>query len=176
MFNGITVFSFICATKQLISNTVTKIFSESYLLKAPLSPNIAAKQEGIKIDLDNIVLPKKINEVENKYLIIEGAGGLLVPINNQHFVIDIAKKFNCEIVLVINEYLGCINHALLSINYLQQHQYKIHVIVFNGSFNTEVKQSILNFCKGIKTIDIPQIEPLTKESILQNTISYLEFK
>ncbi len=149
--------------KNLISNSSSQIYPESYLLKAPLSPNIAAKIEGIEIDLDKILLPETSNN-----LIIEGAGGLLVPINNTHFVIDIAKKFNCDIVLVISDYLGCINHTLLSLYYLNQQQYNIYAIVFNGNFNTEVKSSILNFCKNIKTIDIPSIELLSKETILHN--------
>ncbi len=148
--------------KQLISNSKTIIYPESYLLKQPLSPNIAAKIDGIEINLKTIQLPSN----ENNSLIIEGAGGLLVPINKTNFVIDIAKKFNSEIVLVISNYLGCINHTLLSINYLKQNNFKIYALVFNGNFNDDVKQSIINYAPLTKVIEIPTLKTLSKKAIL----------
>ena len=147
--------------KSLISNSKTVIHPESYLLKEPSSPNIAAKKEGISISLENIILPSTHN-----HLIIEGAGGLLVPINNKHYVIDIAKKIDCEIILVISNYLGCINHSILSIDYLLKNNYKIKYLVFNGLFDEEVKQSILNYYSRIATIDIPYISEANQISIL----------
>lgn len=146
--------------RNLISNTKTVIHPEAYLLKEPLSPHFAAKLDGVEISLDEIKLPVTQNQ-----LIIEGAGGLLVPINNTHHVIDIAQKFNCEIVLVISNYLGCINHALLSISYLIQHNFKIHALVFNGEFENEVKNAIVNYATGVKVIDISTLTTLTKEEV-----------
>lgn len=147
--------------KSLISNSKTVIHPESYLLKEPSSPNIAAKKEGISISLENIILPSTHN-----HLIIEGAGGLLVPINNKHYVIDIAKKIDCEIILVISNYLGCINHSILSIDYLLKNNYKIKYLIFNGLFDEEVKQSILNYHSTIASIDIPYISEANQISIL----------
>ena len=147
--------------KLLISNSKTVIHPEAYLLKEPSSPNIAAKKEGIIISLENIILPSTHN-----HLIIEGAGGLLVPINNKHYVIDIAKKIDCEIILVISNYLGCINHSILSIDYLLKNNYKIKYLIFNGLFDEEVKQSILNYHSTIASIDIPYISEANQISIL----------
>lgn len=147
--------------KLLISNSKTVIHPEAYLLKEPSSPNIAAKKEGISISLENIILPSTHN-----HLIIEGAGGLLVPINNKHYVIDIAKKIDCEIILVISNYLGCINHSILSIDYLLKNNYKIKYLIFNGLFDEEVKQSILNYHSTIASIDIPYISEANQISIL----------
>jgi dethiobiotin synthetase len=146
--------------RDLISNSKTTIHAESYLLKQPLSPHFAAKIDGIKINLDEILLPTTTQD-----LIIEGAGGIFVPINETHYVIDIAKKIGCEIILVISNYLGCINHTLLSIDYLVKHHYKIKALVFNGTFETEVKSAITNPYKDLPCIEIPTLEKLTKDNI-----------
>lgn len=164
--------------KSLISNSKTIIHPEAYLLKQSLSPHFAAKLENVEIDLNKIILPVRLNDPDscqdetNENLIIEGAGGLLVPINKTNFVIDIAKKTDCEIVLVISNYLGCINHALLSIDYLIKNNFKIHALVFNGEFETEVKEVIVAYVFQSKIIDIPTLQFLTKSSVLRiaNTI------
>jgi len=146
--------------KSLVSNKHTNIHPETYLLKEPLSPHFAAKLEGIEIELGNITLPLTSNT-----LIIEGAGGVLVPINDKQFVIDIAQKFQCEIVLVISNYLGCINHSLLSIDYLIRNNYKIHSLVFNGVFEPEVKDVIANYAPECQIIHIPTLKSLEKTEI-----------
>ena len=145
---------------SMINNSKTVIHPEAYLLKEPLSPHFAAKLEDVRIELEQIRLPKTTNT-----LLIEGAGGLLVPLNERHYVIDLAKQFDCEVVLVISNYLGCINHALLSIDYLLNRQFKIHSLVFNGSFKDEVKHPIVNYAKGARIIDIPELSPVSKESV-----------
>jgi dethiobiotin synthetase len=157
--------------RSLISNSKTIIHPETYLLKQPLSPHFAAKLENVEIDLNKINTPVGLSDPDsyrdNKNLIIEGAGGLLVPINKTNFVIDIAKKTDCEIVLVISNYLGCINHALLSIDYLIKNNFKIHALVFNGNFETVVKEAIVGHVPKSKIIDIPTLQPLTKSSVLR---------
>ena len=146
--------------KSLITNTKSFFHPETYLLKEPLSPHFAAKLDGVKIELDKILLPKTSN-----HLIIEGAGGLLVPINDTQYVIDISKQFDCEIVLVISSYLGCINHSLLSINYLLTNGYKLKYLVFNGDFEDEVKHIIISQAKDIKHINIPFLKHINPQSI-----------
>lgn len=147
--------------KSLISNSKSVFHSETYLLNEPLSPHFAAKLDGVTIELDKINLPKTTN-----HLIIEGAGGLLVPINDTQYVIDIAKQFDCEIVLVISSYLGCINHSLLSIDYLRRNNFKIKALVFNGEFESEVKQAIIGYNLNTAIIDIPSLNELSKSSVL----------
>ncbi|MES2763858.1 MAG: dethiobiotin synthase [Bacteroidota bacterium] len=146
--------------RSLISNSKTIIHPETYLLKEPLSPHFAAKLEGVEIKLNEIRLPKT-----NNHLLIEGAGGLLVPINSTHYVIDIARQFECEIVLVISSYLGCINHTLLSIEYLKRNNFKIHSFVFNGEFEKEVKDVITGASPQTMIIDIQTLKILTKDSV-----------
>jgi dethiobiotin synthetase len=148
--------------KSLITNSKSVFHPETYLLKEPLSPHFAAKLDGVTIQLDKINLPKTTN-----HLIIEGAGGLLVPINDTQYVIDIAKQLDSEIVVVISSYLGCINHSLLSIDYLLRNHFKIKALVFNGTFEPEVKQAITSYVKNTLIIDVPQVDELSKPSILQ---------
>jgi dethiobiotin synthetase len=148
--------------RLLISNDQTVIHPESYLLKEPLSPHFAAKLEGVEIELAKIIRPETSNS-----LVIEGAGGLLVPLNTHATVIDLARQFNAEVVLVISDYLGCINHALLSLHYLQGHQDKIHSLVFNGHFAAEVKEAIIRKADpGCRIISIPRLEHVSRETVL----------
>lgn len=146
--------------EKLISNSKSTIHPESYLLKEPLSPHYAAKIDGVEILLNQFETPKTNND-----LIIEGAGGILVPLNQHDFVIQIAQQCDAEVVLVIQNYLGCINHSLLSINYLLTNGYKLKYLVFNGDFEDEVKHIIISHAKGIKYINIPFLKHINPQSI-----------
>lgn len=159
--------------KSLISNDKSVFYPEYYLLNEPLSPHFAAKLDGVEIELDKIqsqflnlsLSLRAESRSKAQHLIIEGAGGLLVPINDTQYVIDIAKQLDCEIVLVISSYLGCINHSLLSIDYLKRNNFKLKALVFNGEFETEVKQAIVNYYPNLTIIDIPTLNTLNKSQI-----------
>ena len=114
--------------QKLISNTKSKIHPEAYCLMQPISPHAAAKMEGIRIELDKINVPQTDNT-----LIIEGVGGLMVPLNEKELVIDMIKKLDAEVVLVVANYLGSINHTLLSLEALQKRNIKLKSIIFNGA-------------------------------------------
>jgi dethiobiotin synthetase len=125
--------------RSLLGNTASKIHPEQYLLKTPASPHAAAALENIEIKLENFVVPH-----HTSHLIIEGAGGCLVPLNDQNFVIDLATEFKAEIVLVSNLYLGSINHTLLTWEALKQRKLKVKGIIFNGVHNAESERIILH--------------------------------
>ncbi len=125
--------------KNLLLSEHSIIFNEAYSLKASLSPHAAAQREGKRISLSNILLP----ENEGNDLIIEGAGGVLAPLNDEEVVIDIAAKFDAEIILVSNHYLGSINHTLLTCNELKRRNLKVKGIVFNGVPNKDTEDIIL---------------------------------
>jgi dethiobiotin synthetase len=114
---------------SFLSNTKSKILPEAYTLKQHMSPHAAAELENVKISLSEINLPQSDNDT----LIIEGAGGLMVPLNDKEFIIDLIQKFDCEVVLVIQNYLGSINHTLLSIDALKHRGIKLLGLVINGS-------------------------------------------
>ena len=95
--------------KSLLPDTDLRIHPETYVSKTPASPHAAAALENVTISLNDFEVP-----VHTRDLIIEGAGGCLVPLNDRDFVIDLASRFSAEVVLVSNLYLGSINHTLLS--------------------------------------------------------------
>ena len=114
--------------KNLVSFPI-QIFPETHLFSEPVSPHYASEIEGKKIKLSDFLLPET-----NNNLIVEGAGGLLVPLNEHgDCVIDLIHQFELEVVLVIRLYLGCINHALLSINELKRNNIAIKGLIFNGT-------------------------------------------
>ena len=147
--------------KELISNSTSKIHTESYRLSHAMSPHAAAKLDNITIDLDKITLPKTQNN-----LIIEGAGGLMVPVNDKDLIIDLIKKLNVEVILVSQNYLGSINHTLLSLESLKVRKLKVKGIIFNGEPNIETEKFILNFT-GLTYIGrIKQHDAISKEIVL----------
>ncbi len=126
--------------KNLISNTKSRFFEEAYTLKNPLSPHAAAKLENIEIDINNIILPQTQNN-----LIIEGAGGIMVPLNNNFLMLDLVKKLELTIILVSKNYLGSINHTLLTTEVLKMHNIPVAGIIFNGVENRESENFIKNY-------------------------------
>jgi dethiobiotin synthetase len=146
--------------KSLITNRISKIHDETFLLNTPASPHAAAKKDGIQIDLKKITPP----ETENS-LIIEGAGGCLVPLNDHEFVIDLIKKLKVDVVLVSDLYLGSINHTLLTIEALQSRHIKIKGIVFNGESNPESERIILLHSQITCLLRINKETTINKEAV-----------
>ncbi len=122
--------------EKLISNSHSKLHPESYKLNTPASPHLAAEIDNVVIDKAKIVEPKTEN-----HLIIEGAGGLLVPLNAQDCIVDLIKP-DYKLVVVSRNYLGSINHTLLTIEALQQRNIPIFGIVFSGEINQSTERFI----------------------------------
>src|SRR5690606_22327095 len=97
---------------------------------------------GVTIRISDFEIPK-----HNGKLIIEGAGGCLVPLNDDEFVIDLAKHFNAKVILVANLYLGSINHTLLTYEALKGRSLSMCGIIFNGEENAESERIILHHTK-----------------------------
>lgn len=118
-----------------------------YALKHPLSPHEAAEKEHKSIILEDINMPKE----HIKPLIVEGAGGVMVPINDDFFMIDLIKKFNLPVILVVRSQLGTLNHSLLTINALKSYHIPITALIMSGPRMTNNYQSLKKFT-GIDTI------------------------
>ncbi len=146
--------------RKLISNDISVIHPEAYSLKEHKSPHEAAANENIRIDPDKIVLPAS----SNKTLVIEGAGGVMVPLNEIYFIIDLIKKFEAEVVIVIQNYLGSINHSLLTIDVLKQHGIKVIGLVFNGSPHEPSQNIIMNYS------GLPCIARIVKEDRMDKNV------
>ncbi|MGB7395272.1 MAG: dethiobiotin synthase [Pricia sp.] len=123
--------------KELITNEKTVFHKSSYELKSPMSPHAAAEIDGISIDRMDIVEPNTDN-----YLVIEGAGGLLVPLNDTDTVLDIIMP-TYQVVVVSRHYLGSINHTLLTLNWLTSKGYDVSLI-FSGDANPHTENIILH--------------------------------
>lgn len=148
------------AVGDCLSNLKSKLHPESYLLKEPLSPHAAAALENIQIDLDKIKVP-----VTTNHLVIEMAGGLMVPLNDTQLSLDLLKDWKFPVVLVANYYLGSINHTLLSIDLLRRYAIPIHSIVFNGTCVPASKEAILSYAKVKRYFEIPALDEINKETI-----------
>ncbi len=154
--------------KELVSNTKTRFFPETYRLTQPYSPHKSAALDGITIATESFVLPETQND-----LIIEGAGGLMVPLNDSFLIIDLIKKSSAEVVLVSRNYLGSINHTLLSIFALKQYQIPVRGIIFNGARDIYSEDYILK-STGIPLLGhLPEFENLSSE-IIREAGKYIE--
>ena len=125
--------------RSLISNKRSVIHPETYFLNTPASPHAAARIDKIEINTSQFVKPTTTND-----LIIEGAGGCLVPLNDNEFVIDLVSIFRAQVVLVADLYLGSINHTLLTWRELVSRQLNVKGIIFNGPSNAESERIILH--------------------------------
>jgi dethiobiotin synthetase len=146
--------------QRYIANDQTVIHENSYKLNTPASPHLAAKIDGITIDLKQIIEPKTEN-----HLIIEGAGGLLVPLNDNDCIIDLIQK-DYKIILVSRHYLGSINHTLLSFEALKSRNLKVAGIIFSGDENQASEEIILNKTKA-KFIGRIDNEPYFDQNVIQ---------
>lgn len=146
--------------EKYISNGESKVHPEAYNLKQYMSPHAAAEAEGIEIDIEKITLP----EVQNKTLIIEGAGGLMVPLNHKHMMVDLIQKFEAEVIVVIQNYLGSINHSLLTLEALKNRNIKVLGIVFNGAPHQLSHEIILEYSK------VPLLGKIVKENEINKEV------
>lgn len=158
--------------RSLLSNNVTRIHPETYLLQMPASPHAAARAEGIAIDPGAIELPQTSN-----HLVIEGAGGCLVPLNDNYFIIDLIQKLAAQVVLVSDIYLGSINHTLLTAEALRKRNIEPAGIVFNGDANEETERIILKHSGYKKLLHIrrePVVDALTVKKYATTLLKILQ--
>ncbi len=145
--------------ESLVSNTQTRIHPNSYRLITPMSPHAAAEIDGIKIDLKKIKAPKTKNN-----LVIEGAGGVLVPLNNTDTIADLIQS-DYKVVVVSRHYLGSINHTLMTIQLLQSRGFDVSVI-FNGTTHKS-SESIIKKMTGAKVLGRIDNEPYFDKNVVK---------
>ena len=146
--------------KSFLSNKKTVIHPNSYALNTPSSPHLAAEIDGILIDLNKITEP-----VTKNHLVIEGAGGVFVPLNDRDSVIDLIQ-LDYKVIVVSRHYLGSINHTLLTIEALQNRGINIAGIVFSGDENKATENIILSK-SGIKCIGRIEEEPYFDQNVIK---------
>ncbi|MES2110627.1 MAG: dethiobiotin synthase [Bacteroidota bacterium] len=147
--------------KNLISNNISVFHPETYGLTQPFSPHKSAAIDKITIDENKFLLPKTDNT-----LIVEGAGGLMVPLNDRFLIIDLIKHLQTPVILVTQNYLGSINHTLLSVDALKQRGILIKGIIFNGIKDIYSKEYILDYT-GLKLLGhIPEYPAVDKKAVI----------
>ncbi|RIV70739.1 dethiobiotin synthase [Flagellimonas aequoris] len=153
--------------EALISNDRTVIHPNSYALNTPMSPHAAADIDGISIQLDKIVPPTTKND-----LVIEGAGGLLVPLNKTDTIYDLIQP-DYKVIVVSRHYLGSINHTLLTIEKLQQKGVAIGII-FSGNEHPTTEEIILKKTGAVFLGRINEEKKFNKEVVKKYAAAFHE--
>lgn len=137
-----------------------EVFPNNYQFIHPLSPHTAAELENRTIDLAQFILPES-----DKPTVVELAGGIMVPLNDAETNLDLIKRLGLPVVLVSRNYLGSINHTLLSFEILKREKITVLGIIFNGPENSSGEKFILNYTKLPVILRIQQEENFTQEKI-----------
>lgn len=153
-------FSDTLKVKSQISNTKSQFHLNAYALNTPVSPHYAAQLDEIVIDLNKIREPKTDN-----HLVIEGAGGILVPLNDSDCIIDLIQK-DYKVIVVSRHYLGSINHTLLTIEGLKNRKISVAGIIFSGDENKATEEIILNKSEA-KFIGRIENEPYFDQNVIR---------
>ena len=122
--------------RRLVSNSKTKFHKNAFNLTGFMSPHAAAEIDGVVVSAIKIKRPSTKNE-----LVIEGAGGLMVPINDAEMIVDLIKPSD-KVIVVSRHYLGSINHTLLTIDALQRRKLNVFGILFSGDSNPATERII----------------------------------
>lgn len=145
--------------KQLITNKKSVFHKNSYALQTPMSPHAAAAIDSVTIQLSKIKEPKTKN-----HLVIEGAGGLLVPLNNKETILDLIKP-DYHVIIVSRHYLGSINHTLMTIKLLQDKGLDI-ALIFNGDEHKTTEEAIQKMT-GVKVLGRIEEEPYFDKNVIK---------
>jgi len=164
--------------KNLVTNTISVVYPEVYKLSLAASPHIAAEKDNVKIDLD--VIKKKYEQLatgnrksqsRNYRLVIEGAGGLMVPLNENEFVIDLIQKLSARVILISRNYLGSINHSLLTAAACRQKKLNVVGWVFNDQY-MNYEDEIVQWSGYKKIASIPFAKDINSAFVKQQANKY----
>lgn len=139
-----------------------RIIPERYRLNEPMSPHSSADIDGVKIGLDDFELP----DHSTKHLIVEGAGGLWVPVNWKESIMDLIIHLNLPVLLVSRSTLGTLNHTLLSLEALRNRGIEVIGVLMNGPEHKENKRTIEHF-GNVKVWELFETLPVTKENLIK---------
>ena len=145
---------------RLIKNGAERIFSERYLFKKSLSPHVAAAMEGVEVSLDECSLP-----ICDEPLVVELAGGVMVPLNDSSTNIDLIKRLQLPVVVVSRHYLGSINHTLLTLAVLRYHNIPVTGVIFNGEELPDTERIISTLGDVAVIGRVPTLGVVSQEAI-----------
>lgn len=138
----------------------SRIISERWVLNAPMSPHASADLDGVSISLDDFELPS----FSTRHLIIEGAGGLIVPINWEHTMLDIIEKLEIPVLLVARSGLGTLNHTLLSLKALRDRGVHVFAVLMSGPYHNSNRETLRHF-GDLPVYELGQLPKIDKSSL-----------
>jgi len=150
------------ARVAVLSEGRAAVLPEAYLLQTPCSPHEAARIDGVAIDPARLALP-----AGNGPLVIEGAGGVLVPITNDLLFADLFARWGLPVILVARTALGTINHSLLSIEALRSRDVAVHGVVFIGAADPASEEAIVRLGRTRHLGRLPRLDPLTAATLAE---------
>ncbi len=148
------------SVSRLIQGGAQRVFRERYLFRKSLSPHIAAALEGVEVSLDEFSLP-----VCDVPLVVELAGGVMVPLNDRVTNIDLVKRLGLPVIVVSRHYLGSINHTLLTLFTLRAHNIPVLGVVFNGEELPDTERIIATVGEVSVIGRVPSFEEVSPRSI-----------
>ncbi len=160
--------------RNAITNDVSTIHPEIYKLKMPASPHISAREENIHIDIT--VIKERLSDLYRDKrdpaatFIIEGAGGLLVPLNESEFVADLIRLLDAKVILVSRNYLGSINHSLLTAEVCKYYKLDVAGWIFNDQY-LSYEDEIVHWSGYPKIASIPYTIQADKKFVFQQAVS-----
>ncbi|MAZ73996.1 MAG: dethiobiotin synthase [Flavobacteriaceae bacterium] len=153
--------------QRLVSNKRTTFHPSTYHLKSPMSPHAAAELDGVKISAKKMKRPETQNT-----LVIEGAGGILVPLNQTETIVDLIHKDD-KVIVVSRHYLGSINHTLLTVAALKTRNLNVIGIIFSGTQNPST-ESIISEMTKVPILGRIEEEPYFDENVVLEYAAHLE--
>lgn len=143
-----------------------RVLPEAYRLRTPASPHLAAELDGVTIDHEALLVPET-----DRPLVVEGAGGLLVPLTRNVTYLDLMVRWRVSVVLCARTTLGTINHSLLSIEALRARGVAMLGIAFIGDANVESERIITEMGKVRRLGRLPHVAPLTRDTLREAFVS-----
>jgi dethiobiotin synthetase len=146
----------------------SEIYNAGYRLEKPLSPHLSARLANVRIEISNL-LEIWNNAPDNRFWIIEGAGGVFVPLNETELIIDLMAKLNLPVIIAARSGLGTINHTLLTLEALRNRNLQVFGVIMNGEPNLENKKAIEHYGR-VKVIgELPHLEKLNFETLQEQS-------
>jgi dethiobiotin synthetase len=144
-----------------------RLLREAYCFEPPVSPHLAAQEAGVRIRLDNLAWPPtEVRDAERTW-IVEGAGGVLVPINESETMIDLMRRIALPVVVAARSTLGTINHTLLTLAALRAARLEVRGVVFVGDAHEGNRRAIEHYGETRVVGRIPWIESVNRAALLE---------
>lgn len=151
--------------QKLVKRDDLTCFSSTYELRQPLSPHEAARRDGVDIVMNRFRLPKSEHPI-----VVEGAGGVMVPLNKRALMIDLIKKFKLPVIVVARSGLGTINHTVLTLKALKDKKCNVLGVIVNGPRNAANVAAIETYGKIRVLWQMTPMKPLNSKSLSRAAI------